>query len=241
MKRIINIIMVLCLVVSMAVSVSATEFVPSIEIKDAPELVPVGEQDGEAVFGYVTDKDGNKIYTVVAGDILITPISEVDTSKYISKEAADLLKETYAELLKSPNRFGHDKVVRELVDISTSAKLAEALEGEGTTLTLTFDLHLDKGAKIWIQALLDGRWETVEVVNNGDGTVTATFEAFCPVVFLVEGDGFCIVCFWLWCLVILLCLIILIMLIVWAVRRDKKEEEKKSGDAGAAGETDTTT
>ena len=241
MKRIINVILVLCLVVAMAVSVSATEFVPSIEIKDAPELVPVDQEDGKNIYGYVVDKDGNVIYTVVEGDILITPIRDVDTSEYISEEAAKLLKETYADLLKSPNRFGHNKVVRELVDISVSDRLAKALEGEGTQLTLTFDLGLDEDAEIWIQAFIDGRWgQIVKVVNNGDGTVTATFEAFCPVVFIVEGDGFCIVCFWLWCLIILLCVIILIMLIVWAVRREKKEADEKSENANGESEPDTT-
>ena len=229
MKRILNILLVVCLLFAMVLPAAATEFVPSISVKGAPELVPVGEEDGEPIYGYVLDKDGNVIYTVRAGDIWITPISEVDTSEYISEAAAKLLKETYAELLANPDTF-KGKVVRELVDISVSTRLAAALEGEGTTLELKFDIGLDDDMPIWIQALIDDCWnEIVKTANNGDGTVSGTFEAFCPVVFLVPGtdDGgcCCCCCFWLYLLLITICLILILIIILW-YRRKKAEEEQ---------------
>ena len=231
MKRILNLLMVVCLLVSMAIPAAATEFVPSISIKGAPELVPVGEEDGELVYGYVLDKDGNVIYTVREGDILITPISEVDTSEYISEAAAQLLKDTYAELLKNPDTF-KGKVVRELVDISISSRLAAALEGEGTTLELKFDIGIDGDMPVWIQALIDGQWnEIVKTENNGDGTVNGTFEAFCPVVFLVPGTddggaGCCCCCwFWLYMLMITICMILILIIILWYRRKNEEAEQ----------------
>lgn len=229
MKRILNILLVACLLFAMVLPAAATEFVPSISVKGAPKLVPVGGEDGEPIYGYVLDKDGNVIYTVRAGDILITPISEVDTSEYISEAAAKLLKETYAELLENPDTF-KGKVVRELVDISVSTRLAAALEGEGTTLELKFDIGIGDDTSVWIQALIDDCWdEIVKTTNNGDGTVSGTFEAFCPVVFLVPGtdDGGCCCCcwFWLYLLLITICLILILIIILW-YRRKKAEEEQ---------------
>ncbi len=232
MKRILNLLMVVCLLFSMVIPAAATEFVPSISIKDAPELVPVREEDGEPIYGYVLDKDGNVIYTVREGDILITPISEVDTSEYISEEAARLLKETYAELLENPDTF-KGKVVRELVDISVSSRLAAALEGEGTTLELKFDIGIGNDMSVWIQALIDDQWnEIVKVTNNGDGTVSGTFEAFCPVVFLVPGTddagGCCCCCwFWLYMLLITICMILIVIIILWYRRKEEEQAQEQ--------------
>lgn len=238
MKRILSAVMAIFMVCFLAVTVFATEFVPSISEKGAPELVPVGEENGKKIYGYVIDKDGNVLETVYEGDILITPISEVDISPYISKDAAQLLKDTYQDLLDKPDYFGEDKVVRELVDISVSARLAKALQGEGTTLTLTFDIGLEKNAAIWVQSLINDKWgEIVNARNNNEGTVTGVFEDFCPVVFLVEADAGCgcwcwwcslglwCCCWWCWILLVLLCILTIVILILWYRLRKAKQTE----------------
>lgn len=227
MKRILSAVMAIFMVCSLAVTVFATEFVPSISEKGAPELVSVGEENGKKVYGHVTDKGGDILETAYEGSLLITSIAEVDISPYISEAAAQLLKETYQNLRETPNHFGKDKVVRELVDVSVSAQLKEALQGEGTTIALTFDIGVEKDIPVWMQSYKNGKWgEIVSVKNNNNGTVTGVFEDFCPVAFLVEAEEDteeC--CWWCWILLILLCILIIVILILWYRRRKEKQTE----------------
>ena len=143
-----------------------------------------------------------------------------------------MMKDTYAALQANPDTF-KGKVVRELVDISVSDRLAAALEGEGTTLKLVFRLGVDKDVPVEIQVLLNGQWtEAVLSDNNNDGTVDGIFEAFCPVVFLVpgadDGGAGCGCCWiWLYLLLITICLMLILLIILWYIWRRKKEKEEQ--------------
>ena len=58
---------------------------------------------------------------------------------------------------------------------------------KGVVVRVTFDVDIGKNVKVYTLSLKNGGWNPiVETVNNGDGTVTCTFEDFCPVAMSVE-------------------------------------------------------
>lgn len=181
MKRFLALAFVLMLTFVLACPVFATDFVPSISYKDSPELV--AGDDGN--YGTATDGDGNNLHTVEHDCLVVTPIALVDESELIPEDAAEELKAVYAFLKDTPDYFGDDVVVRELFDVSILCEeLNNALAPEGNTMDLTFNIGIAADEEIWAKVKVDGEWIDVPVVNNGDGTVTCTFEAVCPVVFL---------------------------------------------------------
>ena len=82
MKNIVRICMTMMMVLALAVPAFATDFVKSIEIKPNPEIV----------IAVIIDEDGNVVMELEEGDIIITPLAEIDDAD-IPQEAKDLLKE----------------------------------------------------------------------------------------------------------------------------------------------------
>ena len=97
MKKILAIFAVIALLSSIAIGVSAAEFVPSVSYVPYPGLVVIDEDsEGNKIVGYVTDSSGNVLSTEYHGCILITPV--LDAQKGISglSDAAEkLLVDTY--------------------------------------------------------------------------------------------------------------------------------------------------
>lgn len=174
--------LMLCLALSLPVSAAQTDFVPSVTYKDGPEIKDA-ELSGEGV-----------------GDCLVvTSIREAkEKTTDIHQEDRDLLLEVYKEITNGNMELPleEDYVVLELVDVSFAANGCvepdhpheEDLAKEGTTLEVDFSLNVDPGVKVVVLVYLDGEWIPVETVNNGDGTVTCTFEDICPVAFAVPDD-----------------------------------------------------
>lgn len=181
-------------------------FVPSIGAKEAPELVVA--DDGSV--GGMVDSDGNLLSIVQPGCLVVTPVSEAETSTAIAPEDAKLLLEVYdrlclpdtklsaeapamnevAEKLLGKGHNADDLVIRDLFDMSfICEEHRDFLPKEGVNLDLKFDLRIDADAVITAMAYVDGEWMPVETVNNGDGTVTCHFKALCPVAFLTSSDG----------------------------------------------------
>ena len=100
MKKILAIFAVIALLSSIAIGVSAAEFVPSVSYVPYPGLVVIDEDsEGNKIVGYVTDSSGNVLITEYHGCILITPV--LDAQKGISglSDAAEkLLVDTYESL-----------------------------------------------------------------------------------------------------------------------------------------------
>ena len=71
-----------------------------------------------------------------------------------------------------------------------------ALEADAD-LVLTFDLDIEANKEVCVMTYKNSEWAPIKkVVNNGDGTVTCTFEHLCPVAISVAntavpspGDG----------------------------------------------------
>ena len=161
---------------------AADTFVPSISYKDGPEIDD-GEMNGEDV----------------GACLEVTSITEAEEqSTDISQDARDELLAVYEDLVAEDMELPIDDkeyVVRDLVDVSFKETTCvgeehgheEALAEDGTTVTITFDMGVDADTEVVVLVYVDGQWITAEeVVNNGDGTVTVTFEDICPVAFCVE-------------------------------------------------------
>lgn len=186
-KALSTLLAVAMLAIPFSLTVSASNFVPSITAKAAPRMVT------EAYMG----------------KLLITPVSEAETSTEIPEDARDLLLEVY-DVLSDPDtelaslsdelneqvaeelgagRNANALIVKDLFDVTVlDDELEESLEGEGTTIDVTFELNNIAGQYVVVMSYKDGEWAPiVETVNNGDNTITCTFEGFCPVAILVPA------------------------------------------------------
>lgn len=184
MKKLICMLTVVVLCIALACPVLADEFVPSISEKSAPELL-----SGKVV------KDGQTVAELEEDCLLITPVSKANQSDKIPDDAKNMLLSVYAGLKDGTHKIDSvssgDMVVRDLFDVTwLCSDHPEIVEPTGVHVELTFKLGVAKGEKIEVMTYKHGKWNAiVDVVNNGDGTVTCVFEDFCPVAFLVSADA----------------------------------------------------
>ena len=179
MRRLIGILAVL---LCLAIPAMAAEgsFVPSIDYKDGPEI-----EDAE-----MDDED-------VVPCLVITSIPEArEKTTNIHQEDRDKLLEVYEQLTSGQMvlPLEGEYVIRELVDVSFIIPCdeqhthKEQLAKDGVTLDITFDLGIAPDETVIVMVYVDDQWVPVEIVNNGDGTVTGPFEDICPVVFCVRSE-----------------------------------------------------
>lgn len=201
MKKIIACMAVLLLCASLFFPVAAAEdFTPSVTNKPAPEVVPVPTPDGGEAIAVICDADGNIIAYVTADCLIITAVSEAATSTLIPEESKSLLLDVYGKLTSGEMTLPYEKhgaelntgnmVIRDLFDATWLCEdHPEMLLPEGVVLKITFKLNVDADAEVFSMTYNDGEWNPiVETVNNGDGTVTCTFEHLCPVEFSVRTE-----------------------------------------------------
>lgn len=200
MKRFLAILVAAMLCVSFAVPVMAAEaeFTPSVTNKPAPEIVPVPDPDGEPAIGVIYNDEGQIIDYVYEGCLVVTPVSEAETSTEIPEASRALLLSVYGKLTSGEMTIPYEKhdselnsgnmVIRDLFDATfVCADHPEMLEAEGVMLELTFDLGVKAGVDVYAMTYKNSEWNPiVSCENNGDGTVTCVFEKLCPVEFSVE-------------------------------------------------------
>lgn len=193
MKRVLSLLVVLTLCLSMAIPAFAAEneFVSSIGYKEGPEIIK-GEQDEKDV------TDCLVVSTIKQATDKVTDITQYDR---------DLLLSVYDQLMNGSMTLPIEGryVIRDLVDVSYKyndcrtkeghGNKPEALKEVGKTLTITFDMGLDKDTELIVMTYIEnpktrtseGTWVPAEsVVNNGDGTLTVVFEDICPVAFVTK-------------------------------------------------------
>ena len=200
MRKVICLAIALLLCVSMTLPAFAAEdsFVPSITYKPNPEIVPVEGEDGEEYIGVIRDKDGNVLDYVGHGCLRITPIAHVwDEEIEVPQVIEELLLYVYEKLNDGSMKIPYDKheagldaanmVIRDLFDARWVCEEHRAMiEKEGVVFELTFDLGVVADAQIFVMTYDEAtkEWEPiVKTVNNGDGTVTCTFEHLCAIEF----------------------------------------------------------
>ncbi len=209
MKRMVSILVALVLCFSLCCTVFADEFVPSITEKGAPEIVTIKDEEGNDAIGKLLDADGNVIGYVYEECLLITPVSQAETSEEIPDHAENLLLDVYNKLVAGTMQLPYDKlganldpakmVIKDLFDVSwlcgdnsdegfdeEHPDHEEIVAKKGVTVEITFDLGVGKNAGVYCMSYKNNAWNPVlKCVNNGDGTVTCEFEDFCPVAFSV--------------------------------------------------------
>lgn len=199
MKRFFAIITVVMMCISLAVpALAAQEFMPSVTNKPAPEIVPVPDDNGKMHLGIIRDKNGEIIAYVDEGCLIITPVSEVDTSTEIPEESRTVLKDVYGKLTSGEMKIPYEKhsskldaskmVIRDLFDATfVCEECPKLLEPEGVTLELIFDLDMKPGVNLYAMTYKNNEWNPiVKTTNNGDGTITCVFEKLCPVEFSID-------------------------------------------------------
>ncbi len=190
MKRILSLIVALTLCVTLLASFAfAEDFVPSIGDKDHPDIVPV---EGD-VIGEIIDDAGTVVSEVDTGCLVITPVSEANTSTEIPEDARETLLDVYDQLTNGSMELPYDDsvnpddmVIRDLFDLSFLCEDHPEMLDNGNMLRVTFDLGVSAGDTVVAMVYVDGAWIPVELINNGDGTVTCLFSQVCPVVFSVK-------------------------------------------------------
>ena len=200
MKKIICLLTVLVLCMSLVVPAMAAEddFVPSITYKPNPEIVPVTDEAGEEYIGVIRDQDGEILDYVGHGCLRITPIAHVwDEEIEVPQVIEDLLLFVYDSLNDGSMVIPSEKheadlnadnmVIRDLFDARwVCEEHRKMIEEEGITFEIKFDLGVVAEAEIFVMTYDEETKEwspIVETVNNGDGTVTCTFEHLCAIEF----------------------------------------------------------
>ena len=200
-KRIVSLVLAVVLSLAMVVPAMASEnFVASVPAKDHPQVVFVVGPDGQYYIGTISE-DGTVSDYVPEDCLVITSIAQADASTEIPEDAKSLLKEVYAKLMDGSMTLPYDQygltdtdtlVIRDLFDATwLCGEHPEMIEPEGIVLNLTFDLGLESGAPIYVFQYKNNEWNKIEsAVNNGDGTVTCTFENLCPIAFVVDTSDY---------------------------------------------------
>ena len=200
MRKVICMLIVLLLCASMVLPAFAADdgFVPSITYKPDPEIIEIEDGEGHEHIGCVRDKDGNILSYVDDGCLIITPIAYVwDENIHVDEQIEQLLLFIYNSLNDGSMVIPYEKheadldpasmVVRDLFDARWACEEhPKMLEPEGVVLELTFDLGVVADAEIFVQTYDEKTVEwspIVDVVNNGDGTVTCIFEHLCAIEF----------------------------------------------------------
>ena len=200
MRKLVCLLTVLLICVSLACpALAAEEFVPSISYKGTPSVVTVKDENGNDASAVIRNADGTAAGYVYEPCMLVTPVANAANENDIPAEAKEQLMAVYKALndgtMKLPYGEGikaEDMVIRDLFDVSwlCSHGHAAALEPTGVVFEMTFDLGVDADAKVVVMTYKNDAWnEIAKVVNNGDGTVTCTFEHLCPVAIAVESES----------------------------------------------------
>ena len=197
---------VVCFITAMMLCVSLigfafaadVEFVPSISYKGAPNIVEITDNQGNPAIGTIVNANGENIGYLGTDCLLITPLSEANTSTKIPAAAKETLLSVYEQLdngsMKLPYGAGVDgdkMIVRDLFDVSWLCTEHPALIApKGVTVTLTFNIGIEADVTPVVMTYINGVWEEIaSVKNNGDGTITCVFEDFCPVAISVPVPG----------------------------------------------------
>lgn len=191
MRKVICVLTALLLCVSLACPAMAIaiDFSPSIAGKAAPTP------------DRIILRESGKDDVDITNCVVVTSIREAQLKTTdITQEERDLLLDVYGKVadgsMELPLKKGF--VIRDLVDISfkySACRIIEEhnhkdihLKEEDVVLVMDFTLGISKDTEVVILTYIDEKWEEIEeVVNNGDGTITCTFEDICPVAFAVRN------------------------------------------------------
>ena len=206
-RKIIAMFLAALLVVALGAATMAASFTPSVESKPAPEVVSIKGSDGQTYAGIIRDKNGNEIAGVPDGALIVTPVSQKDSTSY--EKVKERLKRAYEtiqsatdlstlcdDLTEIVQKYSSslsvkDLVVRDLFDVSVVGTYVQYLSTDGDTLQVRFKVTADPQALVGVLFTLDGKtWQTIpedRIIRNSDGTVDVILDAEGVVAFLYDG------------------------------------------------------
>jgi hypothetical protein len=200
MRRLICAVAALLLCVALAGPAYAVEepFVPSITYKPMPQIVPVTGEDGHEHLGVILDENGAVMGYVDEGCLVVTPIAHIwDKTQEVPEDVRRLLMFVYDGLTSDEMVLPYDQcdtdtdpsdiIIRDLFDARWGCQNhCEIVNHDGVVFEMTFDLGVAADTEVFVMTYDEDSKEwspIVNVTNNGDGTVTCTFEHLCAVAF----------------------------------------------------------
>ena len=215
MKRLFSILVVMILVLAMAVPAFAApaDFVDSIAEKPAPGLLDQGdcEEHDEPVYGWILDANGNQIDCLHEGQIIVTPLHQMDEAEehgILPQEVIDLIWAVYEDLHSGDVELDDihglvERIKAELGEYAESHHVSiyelfdvTILDGDknvvqlpdGHSLLVKFDVKFPLGAFLEVMSYAEDHWQLAESVEIAEDGVYVVFDHLCPVVFLVEAE-----------------------------------------------------
>ncbi len=187
----------------------AADFTPSVEAKPAPPIVSMKDLSGATVDAIIYDTNGNEVIGVPTGGLTVTPISEVNQA---TENIRNMLQTAYDQL-NSPNSIEvlrpvlelslgeisddlsvDDLVIVDLFDVSIPQSYEDYLTYDGNKMMVRFAVDISQNAPLIAMIncdILAGEdWHVIpqnNITRNQDGSVSITFDKFCPVIFLTDG------------------------------------------------------
>ena len=160
MKKLVSVLLIVMMVLALSV--------PAFAAKPSPPEPPASVTEPE--IKDAMDASGEKVQLEVSAPELA---------------AGETLKSVAEDALKAAEDAGvatEDVTAAEVFDISMADGTQPTSD---VTVTIVREKSSGKVAAVMYQAE-DGTWDSAKFTDNGDGTVTITFEHFCTVVLLVE-------------------------------------------------------
>ena len=199
MKKVLSVMLAVLMLATCALSVSAAQgdFVPSIELKPGPGIVPGTTEDGTPSYGEIIMPDGTVI-PLPEGSIVITPIADADKA---ADEIEKALKEAYDELVNSDSLEdlienlkdilgdldSDDVVITDLIHVDIPDDYQHYLDEGGKlkiTISATEDLIAALSKKESWTALFGDNF-----IDNGDGTYTLIIDGSGVFAFLKDASS----------------------------------------------------
>ena len=165
MRKLVSILVIAVMVLALAAPVFSV---------DGPSEPPPGF-DGDV---------SSEVPTI--GDVIGPDGQKLDVEVSAPKLAPDETLESVAEeAVKAAEDAGLDIKEATAAEVF-NIEMSDGKQPDGS-VTVTFVRELNSGdiAAVMYQAE-DGTWDSAKFTDNGDGTVTVTFEHFCTVVLLVK-------------------------------------------------------
>ncbi len=206
LKKVVSAFLMVCLLAAITSTALAANFTASVTGKQAPAVSAETTQSGEQAAAIIRDAQGSEVMGVPFGELIVTPVSEAhEADEDIKTRLIDAydqilnvetLDELNDELVHALTRLSdevgvEDLVVRDLFDVTVRGTYKEALDIDGNSITVTFDLGIDPDSLLMVLHNIQGvEWETVpenRIQRGEDGSVSVTFYSLSPVAFVVDS------------------------------------------------------
>lgn len=210
MKKLVPLFLTFAMTMMAATPASAVSFTPSVEQKEAPEVVTVTGDSGDDVAAVIQDAQGETVSEVPYGELIVTPVSQtseadedittnlenaytqitsVSSLLELSTDVEDVLYDYSLEV--GDDVTVDDLVVRDLFDVTVRGEYADHLAVDGHSIAIRFSLNLDPSAFLMVLHNYQGdEWEVIpndRVTRYDNGDVSVAFYSLSPVAFVVDG------------------------------------------------------